>query len=474
MLDIKEYKESKRVFDFFEEISAIPRGSTNTVPIADYLENFAKSRSLWYYRDKADNVIIRKAATLGYESRPTIIFQGHTDIVADKASGCIKDLENEGLDIYRDGDFIRARGTTLGADDGVAIAYALAVLDSDDIEHPEFEALFTSDEEIGLLGADALDTKHLKGRLLVNIDSDDEGVFTVGCAGGLRTDTVIMTEREKCNSDFWKITVSGLKGGHSGVEIDKGRTNAVKLLCELLLNLDGLQISSISGGNADNAIPRYAECVFALNETEAKRIPSLIDAFVKKHSKTEENIKISFEKQDTPHTVLKNPFTSRVLEFISAVPSGVVKMSTEIPGQVETSANLGVVSTTDTSVEIAVSVRSSKNEEKRRLVEGIEALANKISADFTKRGAYPAWEYRENSYLRDVMVKVYTEMYQKQPSVITIHAGLECGILCNKTEGLDCVSIGPDNFDIHTPEEHLSISSTIRVWEYLKRLLKSI
>ena len=474
MLDIHEYKDAEKVFRFFEQISLIPHGSTNTAPIADFLENFAKTRNLWYYRDNADNVIIRKPATKGYEQRPAVIFQGHTDMVADKIKECAKDLEKEGLEIYRDGDFIRAAGTTLGGDDGVAIAYALAVLDSDDIPHPEFEALFTSDEEIGLLGAEALDASHLKGRLLVNIDSDDEGVFTVGCAGGLRTDSVMSIEREECKSNLWKLCVKGLKGGHSGVEIDKGRANAIKLLGKILIQIDGLKISEISGGNADNAIPRYAECIFEAEEDAIRRIQSFIDDLVKEYSKAEENIKILLEKLDIRQPVLKNPYTSRVLEFISKVPSGALQMSSEIAGQVQTSANLGIISTGRNAVEIAVSVRSSKNEEKEKLVFGIEKLARDLSMSFAKRGAYPAWEYREKSYLRDTMVRVYTEMYKKPPSVITIHAGLECGILCNKIQDLDCVSIGPDNFDIHTPEEHLSISSTARVWEYLKLLLKSI
>lgn len=473
MLNIPEYKNTQKVFFFFEEISKIPHPSSKTSQIADYIENFAKTRGLWYKRDNADNVIIRKPATKGLENRPTIIFQGHTDMVADKVKGCSIDMNKEGLKIYRDGDFIRAEGTTLGADDGIAVAYALAILDSDDIEHPEFEALFTSDEEIGLIGAAALDTTELHGKTMINIDSDDEGIFTVGCAGGLRMDFTLPYVRKEESSNTYKITVSGLQGGHSGTEIDKGRENAIKVLIDVIGNAAEIKLSEISGGNADNAIPRFAECIVSLDSdvwVKEKLIPTVI----KRYKEAEPQINISIEPVGKTLPLFDTVSTAKIFKFIKRMPTGVYNMSSEIPGLVETSSNLGILGMNEGRVTLSVSLRSSKNEKKDALKASFNSLAEEYSAQVSERGAYPAWEYKKDSHLRDVMRDVYVKEYGKEPQIITIHAGLECGIFSEKIPGLDCVSIGPDNFDIHTPEERLSISSTARVWDYLLKVLKKI
>lgn len=469
MLNIPDFQNAEAPIRFFEEISKIPHISEHTEKIADYLVNFAKERNLWYSRDAANNVIIRKPATTGYENRPTVIFQGHTDMVADKVKDCTLDMENEGLKIFRDGDFIRAEGTTLGGDDGVAIAYALAVLDSDDIAHPEFEALFTSDEEIGLLGAAALDASLLNGKTMINIDSDVEGVFTVGCAGGMRMDLdLTMKKGEKCDG-LYTLSLSGLLGGHSGTEIDKGRINAIKVLAEILSVAENVKIAEISGGNADNAIPRSAECVFGGNLSE-----NAVSNIVEKYRAAEPNIKAVLEKADGNASVFSMENSKRIIETVIEIPSGVAAMCEDIPGLPETSSNLGIIKTSDNGVNVSVSLRSSKNSEKNKLRLKIRAIAEKFSASVGERGEYPAWEYKKESHLREVMRKVYSDMYAKEPEIITIHAGLECGIFSNKIEGLDCVSIGPDNFDIHTPEERLSISSFARVWDYLKTVLARI
>lgn len=473
MLNIPDYQNAAKVFYFFEEISKIPHTSTNTSKIADYIENFAKSRSLWYRRDSANNVIIRKPATKGYESRPTVIFQGHTDMVADKVKNCPIDMNKEGLKIYRDGDFIRAEGTTLGGDDGVAIAYALAVLDSDDIEHPEFEALFTSDEEIGLIGAAALDASELHGKTMINIDSDAEGIFTVGCAGGMRMDVTLPYTRNEESENIYRISVSGLQGGHSGTEIDKGRENAIKILAEIMGNSGEINLAEISGGNADNAIPRFAECNIAL-ESDAWIKENLIPAVIKKYCNAEPDIKISIEPLNSKSCVYDVKKTANIIKFIKKMPTGVYNMSPDIPGLVETSSNLGIVNTEGGRVTLSVSLRSSKNEKKESLRLLVSALAKEYLAEVSEKGAYSAWEYKNDSHLRDVMRKVYVTEYGKEPEIVTIHAGLECGIFSEKIDGLDCVSIGPDNFDIHTTDERLSISSTARVWEYLKKVLKEI
>lgn len=473
MLNINDYKDAERVFHFFEEISKIPHTSENTKPIADYLVSFAKERSLEYYRDGADNVIIRKKATPGYENKPTVIFQGHTDMVEDKTEDAGIDMKKEGLKLYRDGDFIRARGTTLGGDDGVAIAYSLAVLDSSDIEHPAFEALFTSDEEIGLLGATALDTSHLSGKLMINIDSDVEGIFTVGCAGGLRTDMAMSVESEPCSETLYKLSVFGLLGGHSGTEIDKGRLNAIKILIEILNECDSPRIFSLGGGNADNAIPRNAECVFAAKNI-SYIVESVLPNFLKKYKEIESGISITLEKSELSGAIITKEDTKRIIDAALEIPSGVYGMSKEIEGLVETSSNLGIIKANADEAVISTSLRSSKNSEKEALKQKIREIAKKHSATLSERGEYPAWEYKPKSYLCDVMKRVYENLYGKKPEIVTIHAGLECGIFSEKIEGLECVSIGPDNFDIHTTEEHLSISSTARVFDYLKEVLREI
>ena len=473
MLNIPEYKDAEKVFYFFEEISKIPHPSEHTEKIADYLVDFAKTRGLWYMRDESNNVIIRKPATKGYENRPTVIFQGHTDMVADKIIGAEIDMYKEGLKLFRDGDFIRAEGTTLGGDDGVAIAYSLAILDSHDIEHPEFEALFTSDEEIGLIGATALDTSYLHGKTMINIDSDDEGIFTVGCAGGMRMDATLPFERCETQENLYRLSVSGLMGGHSGTEIDKGRINAIKVLAEVLENAKDMRIAQISGGNADNAIPRYADCIFTSESTvfiKDSAIPTVIERYRDK----EPGIEIKLEAFWGSKECFSKSDSAKILKFIERMPTGVYKMSKDIPGLVETSSNLGIIESSGERVTLSVSLRSAKNEEKEKLRACVNDLCKEFGASVSERGEYPAWEYKKDSHLRDVMRKVYFEEYGKEPEIITIHAGLECGIFSNKICGLDCVSIGPDNFDIHTPEERLSISSTARVWDYLKKVLKEI
>ena len=386
MLSIPEYKNAQKVFFFFEEISKIPHVSENTEKIADYLVNFAKERELWFKRDSYNNVIIRKPATKGYEDRPAIIFQGHTDMVADKTKDCPIDMEKEGLKIYRDGDFIRAEGTTLGGDDGVALAYALAILDSNDIEHPEFEALFTSDEEIGLIGATALDTSALHGKTMINIDSDVEGVFTVGCAGGMRMDFTLPYERCEEGNNLFKITVSGLQGGHSGTEIDKGHANAIKVLVDILGNAADIKLSEIHGGNADNAIPRYAECTVHLASDLWVR-NKLIPTVTERYRKSEPEICINIEKVPGAAPIFDTVRTAKIFKFVKRMPTGVYKMSEDIPGLVETSSNLGIINTDGGRVILSTSLRSSKNEEKERPRARIRNLAEEYSASTTERGA---------------------------------------------------------------------------------------
>lgn len=474
MIRIDDYKNIEKAVRFFEEFSLIPHGSGNTSLIADYLVDFAKKRGLEYYRDEADNVIIRKKATKGYESRPAVIFQGHLDMVAEKKPGATIDMAKEGLTLYRDGDFLRAKDTTLGGDDGVALAYALAVLDSDDISHPDFEAIFTSDEEIGLLGAVAIDPDEIKGRLLINIDSDEEGVFTVGCAGGMRSDISLRITREKCEFDSYRVKAYGFKGGHSGVEIDKGRVNATKALVDILANIGDIRIKDIRGGNADNAIPRECECIFSACEDKTDLIEKLGRDLANRYADIEPDIQVKVEKVDSALDPLTEKDSLKLISLLEKLPSGIIAMSSDIEGLVETSLNMGILRIDGDKAEVSFSVRSAKGTEKAALGERLQSIANIHGANYSTRGEYPAWEYKQNSHLRDVMKRVYERMYKKSPEIVIIHAGLECGIFSEKIEGLDCVSIGPNNYDIHTTEERLSLKSMSDVWNFLIEVLKEI
>ena len=474
MLNITDHKSIEKVVRFFEEFSAIPHGSGNTSMIADYLVDFAKKRNLDYTRDAADNVVIRKGATFGLEDRPAIIFQGHLDMVAEKKPGSDIDMEKDGLKLYRDGDFLRAENTTLGGDDGVALAYALAVLDSDDIAHPDFEAVFTSDEEIGLLGAVAIDPAAITGRLLINIDSDEEGVFTVGCAGGMRSDVVLPVRRTEPSYESYRLKASGFKGGHSGVEIDKGRVNANKALVEIISRIGEISIVDIRGGNADNAIPRECECIFSADADPTELIHRLAEGVKAKYSDIEPDISFTLEKVQSDAMCVCCEDSMRLISLLEKLPSGIIAMSSDVEGLVETSLNMGILKLGTDKAEVSFSVRSAKGSEKAKLGERLEAIAREHGADYSTRGEYPAWEYKKDSHLRDVMKKVYEDMYEKSPEIVIIHAGLECGIFSEKLEGIDCVSIGPNNYDIHTTEERLSLSSLERVWQFLLRVLKEI
>lgn len=474
MIDIHDFPDLSAPLRFFEQICAIPHGSGNCSAIADYLVSFAKERSLFCLRDSADNVIIKKDATRGYEDRPTVIIQGHTDMVAEKLPTLDKDMATEGLTLIRDGDFLRAEGTTLGGDDGIAVAYALALLDSHDFPHPPIEALFTSDEEIGLIGASAVDPSWLDGRIMINIDSDEEGIFTVGCAGGVRVDITLGVNTEKNLLPTYKLCVSGLLGGHSGIEIDKNRANAIKLAAELVSTIKNVRLVSLDGGNADNAIPRDACAVFVSDLLDRARFLAKCDELSKKWKSSEPSVSFSLCECECADASLDKASTDRVLGILNDVKSGVLLMSEDIEGLVDTSENLGVARISENGAAITVSVRSTADERKEAQLDALRTVAAKYGASLSTRGSYPGWAYKQNSPLRDTCIKVYTESYGKAPEVITIHAGLECGIFAGKLDGLDCISIGPDNFDIHTTEEHLSLSSSERVWNFVKNVLKEI
>ena len=465
---------SDKIFEFFNEICSIPHISFNSGPITDYLVNFAKARGLEYVRDEANNVIIYKGATPGYEGRPTVILQGHTDMVEARVPGCDRDMSRLGVEVIYDGDFIKANGTTLGADDGVAVAYMLAVLDgADDIKHPNIEAVFTSDEEPGLIGAKMLDKSCLKGKIMLNLDSDCEGEFIAACAGGAGIVMRLNAERETCEGEFYTLTIKNLTSGHSGADIHKGRESAIRLLFGLLSGLDSPRISSVDGGAADNVIPASVECVFSaknpISDIEA-RLAALKDGIIDH----EPDVKISILPSGKSDDAFTEKKTADLINIITKMPNGVYKMSEFIENSVETSSNIGVISTDSEGVTVRCSVRSMIETEKKNLIKIITDNATEGGACFTVGDGYPGWQFKTDSVLQKTVKDVYRDMFGKDAVVTSIHAGLECGVFADAIPELDCISFGPTAIGIHTVDERLSVSSFKRMYGFLVKLLKEI
>lgn len=459
---------------YFEEICAIPHGSRDTKRISDYCAAFAQAHGLRYVQDAANNIVIYKPATAGYETHPTVILQGHLDMVCEKDADCDIDFSKDGLRLAHDGTDIFARGTTLGGDDGIAVAYALAVLASDELAHPALEAVFTVDEEIGMLGAAALDMSLLKGRVLLNCDSEDEGILTVSCAGGATSALTLPIDRAPQSGDVWRVGVTGLIGGHSGVEINRGRANANKLLAALLRGL-ALQLISIDGGSKDNAIPRSSTAYVLGRE---KNLPQLLrDRWLELKAALpsgETEADFFCEPAASDRAPMDHESSTRAIELLNRLPNGVQAMSADIDGLVQTSLNLGILTTDDDAMRMTFSVRSSVNAEKTALIESLKEIGESFGAKYGESGAYPAWEYRHESRLRAVMVDTYERLFGEKPVVEAIHAGLECGIFSDALEGLDAVSFGPQMHDIHTSRERLNIASVERTWDYLIAVLAAL
>lgn len=518
--------EPKNVFRFFEEITGIPHGSGNVEQISDYLADFAGKRNLFFIQDELKNVIIIKEASPGYEQEPVVILQGHMDMVAVKRKDCPIDMRMEGLKTAVDGDKIYAEGTSLGGDDGIAVAYSLALLDSDTIRHPKLEVIFTVDEEVGMDGARGIDLSMLTGSRMINLDSEDEGIFLTSCAGGARVKCLLpmgafplkgesLSDVEGCREDgiaagiiqggvkapyfAYEIMVGGLIGGHSGGEIHKERGNSNCLFGRLLARLCEkmpVMLAEVQGGLADNAIPRETTGLLVIGENDKEAFTDVL-SLVEKEIGEELSVKDpgvyikATALEQVPDVCASPEDTKRAAAFLCALPNGVQAMSADIPELVETSLNLGIlefkkgmlagefstenVEEPNTAGMLAAefSVRSSIESAKNDLIGRLQAVTGLAGGTNIVTGDYPGWRFRKDSPLREKMVRVYREMYGAEPKVEAIHAGLECGILGSKIPELDCVSIGPDMQDIHTTEESLSISSTRRVWEYLVRLLET-
>ncbi len=475
--------EPKKVFQYFEEICSIPHGSRNVKQISDYLVKFAKDRGLKYRQDDLYNVIIWKDGSAGYENSAPVILQGHVDMVAVKTVGCKKDMEKEGLDLEVNGDLISAKETSLGGDDGIAVAYAMAILDDETMAHPPIEAIFTVDEEIGMLGAADIDVSDLKGRLFLNMDSEDEGIFTVSCAGGATVICRLPYEKEQAKLARLDVKIQNFRGGHSGVEIDKGRANANVVMGRILHGAKAvdkdIRLISIQGGEKDNAIALTCQASIGVSADKAEevkaRVLEIFEIVAAEYRATDPDAEIIvdllLEEEQAVCTVAD---TDKVIQALLHMPAGIQRMNPEIDGMVQTSLNLGVLRTTEKNVELSYAVRSSSESEKAFLVEKIEALMELLGGTMELFGDYPGWEYRPESRLRDVLVDAYRELYGKEPVVEGIHAGLECGIFSSKLDDLDAVSLGPQMEGIHTVNEVLSISSVQRTWELVVKTLAAL
>ena len=496
----------EKVFKYFETICSIPHGSRDTKKISDYIVENAKENNLDYIQDDSNNVIVFKGGSAGYEDHPAVILQGHMDMVCEKENSCDIDFTKDGLTLEVNDGIITAKGTTLGGDDGIAVAYMLALLNSDDIPHPPLECVFTVDEEIGMLGAAAIDLSSLKGRTLLNLDSEDEGHLLVGCAGGMTAISVLPLERMSCvdsttsvenascvesassvkNASYTTvcITVTGLKGGHSGVEIDKGRANSNMLLGRVLYSLKKaipeMLIISVEGGLKDNAIPRESSALLTLPVSSLnlakEKLSEIEKIFDNEYRTTDPDIKVLVEEsvENNCFTPCSDASTKAIIAALVNMPNGIYRYSFDIDGLVQTSLNLGILTTSESETRLTYSVRSSVESEKQELYSRIECLSEALGGHAILESEYPAWEYRQDSPLRDMMQKIFEKQYGHPMIVETIHAGLECGLFAGKINDLDIVSFGPDMKDIHTTSESMDVKSVERTWNYLLEVLKEL
>ncbi len=471
--------EPAAVFGYFEEICSMPHGSGNTRQISDYLVEFAKKNDLRYIQDEDDNVILFGEGTCGMEDHPPVILQGHMDMVCDKDATCSIDMATQGLDVTHDERYVFAKGTTLGADNGIAVALAMAILADRTIPHPPLEVIVTTDEEIGLLGAASVDLTEVKGRTMINLDSEGEGIFTVSCAGGGTITMTMAVDRRTVYGPCIRLAVEGLQGGHSGAEIHMNRGNANKIMGEFMARIRKIMplcLTSLQGGAKDNAIPHTCQATLVAMGTNLERINAIAEALQAEVRETYNEPKATIQAFDVDAlggNALTTESTGKIIELLCAAPNSVQAWSQDIEGLVQTSLNLGVIKLGE-QFQATFSVRSSVNAEKEEVMDRLVKLAEMFGASWVRNGDYPAWEYKKESALRDTMVRVYTDLNGKAPEVIALHAGLECGLFSEKLPGLDAVSIGPQMFDIHTSRERLDISSTQRTWEFVQEVLKNL
>jgi dipeptidase D len=470
----------KDVFRYFEELTRIPRTSGNEQQVSDYLVAFAKERGLEVHQDEALNVIIRKAGSEGYEASSPVIIQGHMDMVGEKTSESRHDFLLDPLKLRMEEDFLYATDTTLGGDDGIAIAYGLAILDDSSLKHPPIELLVTTSEETGMDGASALSAEHLSGKTLLNIDSEEEGVFLVSCAGGLTSYVTFTPDYEPASGSILEVSVIGLKGGHSGLEIIRQRANAVKLLGRLLLKLveeTGARTVSVRGGSKHNAIAREAYATIAVEESAVQKVKDVLyqmgETFRMEYRVEDPSISLAVIDAEAEEMMTKTS-SDAIIRYMVMVPDGVQRMSSDIEGLVESSLNLGVLEDVEGKTIFTHAVRSSVKSLKEEIAVRISTLGSLTGALVSNTGDYPEWQYEEDSRVRRTAMETYRELFGKDPEISAIHAGLECGLLKKILPDTDMISFGPNLYDVHTPEEHMSISSVERTYTFLKKLLEKL
>lgn len=474
-----------RIFYHFEQISKIPRGSGNEKAISDYLLDFGKSLGLECIQDAALNIIIKKPASIGYENAPAVIIQGHMDMVCEKNSDKEHDFEKDPINLVVKGDYIYADRTTLGADDGIAVAYAMNLLEDNTIEHPAIEVLLTTDEEAGMSGAMALQPHYINGKIVLNLDSEEEGKLLVSCAGGIRTKSILPIEwiDKKNDTIAYNIVIRGLKGGHSGMEIHLGRGNSNKLMGRLLKNIDkelDFNLVSLNGGSKNNAIPRESSSIITVSQKDERKLLDIkrrvCEELKNEFSKKDPNLRVHLlEVEESVDKVFSDDSTKKAVDLLYMYPNGVNTVSSDIQGLTESSTNLGVVTTLENSIEYDSTARSSVSSLKDEIVTRSKCITEILGGKLVTESSYPEWPYKTDSKIREVCKDVYERMYEKTPEIVAIHAGVECGLFKEKLgNDVDMISFGPDIIDIHTPNEHISISSVERCYEYLLEVLKEI
>lgn len=472
--------QPQRVFQFFESICRIPHGSGNVSALVDYCVQFAEEQGLSWTRDSSNNLVIRKSGSIGYENSDVLILQGHTDMVCEKDTGVEFDFEKDSIVPFVDGDWIRANGTTLGGDNGIAIAMCLALLEDNSLEHPPLEVLFTSDEEVGMLGAFAFDCRNLSGHKLINLDSEREGVLMCSCAGGANVHSIVPIQRESKSLPQITLEISGLKSGHSGVEIDKGRANANVLMTRVLNAIaekTSCQLAELNGGTRETAIAPKSKAILFVPANEIDMVlhiaASIGESLKKEYASTEPDLTVATEvRPEKEALILTVPCTKRVVQLLLALPDGVQAMSMDMLGLVQTSVNFGVLELHEQELFLSHSVRSSMTTQKKWVLDRVKAAVTLAGGDTDISGNYPGWAYNPSSVVKDTIVNAYRSLFGVDAKIDAVHAGIECGLFADSIEDLDCVSIGPDMEDVHTSRERLSISSVQRTYMLLKKVLK--
>ena len=469
----------ERVFYYFEKLCSVPHGSGNTKQISDLCVGFAKELGLKYRQEACNNLIIWKDGSCGYENAAPVILQGHIDMVCAKTEDCAKDMTRDGLDIRTDGEWVWADKTSLGGDNGIAVAMILAILSDETLPHPPIEAVFTVDEEVGMDGAFALDCSDLKGKKLLNLDSEEEGVFTVSCAGGVRLDCALELKQERAEDmTGYRVTISGLKGGHSGMNINQGRGNANCLMARTLYSAmekcPSLRVHALEGGQFDNVICLRNDALVALSASDAPAFEAFIsefDATLKnEYAVTDGGISLTCEKAGVT-TAVSERETSCILHVLLALPQGVQEMSADFPGLVQTSLNLGVMHMDETGLRFSYSVRSCIASQKQMLIQRVKSIVEYAGGTVGERSSYPGWQYDRDSALRKQVQAVYRDLTGCDGRIEATHGGLECGLFIEKIPGLDALSMGPELHDVHSVEEKLNVASTERVYRLVCEVL---